>query len=74
MDSAGKPFWRDDEIVVDKDGIPHYIGKHPHLTKEYRGRVLFPYTNREGQEEQRDLPKRQNRFAKKLLGALHGEA
>ena len=47
--------------------------------REYRQRVLFAYNNLEGDgkddaEEQRDLQKRKQRFAKKLLDALHGEA
>ena len=79
MDSSAKPFWRDDEIAVDKDGIPHYTGKYPHLMKEYRRRVLFAFNNLEGDgkdqaEEDRDLAKKKARFAKKLLDALHGEA
>ena len=74
-----RPFWRDDEVVVDKDGIPHYSGAVPGLMTEYRRRVLFAYDNLEGdgdtpEKEKKDLEKRQSRFAKKLLDSLHGEA
>eukprot|EP00435_Cladocopium_sp_Y103_P068123 s744_g31.t1 len=59
-----QPYFKDDEIVVDRDGIRHYTGMIPSLMREYRQRA----------EEQRDLLKRRQRFAKKLLDALHGEA
>ena len=47
--------------------------------KEYRRRVMFAYANLEGEgddpaKEKKDLEKKQRRFAKKLLDALHGEA
>jgi hypothetical protein len=71
--------YRDDEIVVDKDGIPHFTGVMPELMREYRRRVLFAYTNLEGEgddaaKEAKDIAKKQCRFAKKLVDALHGEA
>ena len=76
---AYKAIYRDDEIIVDRDGIPHYTGADPGLMKEYRRRVLFAYANLEGDgddaaKEARDLQKKQQRFAKRLLDALHGEA
>ena len=81
MASDGKqPFpWRDDEICVDRDGIPHYSGTKPELMKEYRRRVLFAYANLEGSgdeeaKEKKSLERKQSRFAKKLIDALHGEA
>ena len=46
-------FWKDDEIVVDMDGIPHFTGQKPKLMKEYRRRVIFPYNNVEGRPWQR---------------------
>ena len=49
MDQSGKPFYKDDEIVCDRDGIPHYTGVQPHLMREYRRRVLFAYNNLEGE-------------------------
>ena len=72
-------LYRDDEILVDRDGIPHFTGVMPGLMKEYRRRVLFAYTNLEGEgddpeKERKDLEKKQRRFAKKLMDALHGEA
>ena len=62
---------RDDEIMVDRDGIPHYTGVMPHL--------LFAYAGLEGdgdneEKEAADLLKKQKRFAKRLIDALHGEA
>ena len=76
--SDSKPFWKDDEIAVDRDGIPHFTGAKPELVKEYRRRVLFAY-NLEGSgddeaKEARSLRKKKARFAKRLLDALHGEA
>lgn len=77
--SATAAFWRDDQIVLDRDGIPHYTGAQPGLMREYRKRVLFAFNTLEGEgdteeKEKRDLLKRQKRFAHKLLNALHGEA
>ena len=80
MSTAGsQPFFRDDEVVVDRDGIPHYMGSIPGLMREYRQRVLFAFNNLEGDgkdeaEEARDLAKKKQRFGKRLLDALHGEA
>lgn len=76
--SAGRGFWRDDEIVVDKDGILHYTGVQPGLMREYR-RVLFAFSSLEGsgddeEKEKRSLLKKQCRFAKKLVDGLHDEA
>ena len=70
---------RDDEIMVDRDGIPHYTGVMPHLMKEYKQRVLFAFAGLEGdgeteEKEAADLQKKQRRFAKRLIDALHGEA
>ena len=39
----GKQFWSDYEIVVDKEGVPHFTGMQPHLMKEYRRRGLFAF-------------------------------
>ena len=79
MATGAPTFWRDDEIVVDKDGTPHYTGKYPHLMKEYRRRVLFAYNMLDGEggteeKERKDLARKQARFAKRLLDCLHGEA
>eukprot|EP00435_Cladocopium_sp_Y103_P033927 s248_g8.t1 len=77
--AGSQPFYKDEEIVVDRDGIPHFTGAVPSLMREYRQRVLFAFNNLEGDgkdeaKEQRDLQKKKQRFAKKLLDALHGEA
>ena len=74
-----RPFWRDDQIVVDKDGIPHYTGSRPELMKDYRRRVLFAWNNLEGsgddeEKEKKSLAKKQRRFAKRLMDNLHDEA
>eukprot|EP00435_Cladocopium_sp_Y103_P012322 s1186_g3.t1 len=80
MSTAGsQPYYRDDEVIVDRDGIPHYTGAVPGLMREYRQRVLFAFNNLEGDgkdeaEEARDLAKKKQRFGKRLLDALHGEA
>ena len=78
MDSQ-KPYWRDDQVVVDRDGIPHYTGARPELMKEYRRRVLFAFSNLEGsgddeEKEARSLAKKKRRFAKRLMDNLHDEA
>ena len=77
--SGSTALYRDDEVLVEREGIPHYSGADPGLMREYRRRVLFAYATLGGdgddpQEEARDLQKKQSRFAKKLLDALHGEA
>ena len=79
MASTSGAFWKDDEIVVDRDGVPHFTGVKPELMREYRKRVLFAYSSLEGdgdtaEKEARDLAKKQKGFAKKLLNGLHGEA
>ena len=33
------PFYKEDEIVVDANGIPHFTGAQPSLLKEYRQRT-----------------------------------
>ena len=76
---SGGSFWRDDEIVVDRDGIPHYTGVQPGLMKEYRRRVLFAYNNLEGsgddeEKERRSLAKKKARFGLRLVHGLHGQA
>ena len=78
MDSQ-KPYWRDDQVVVDRDGIPHHTGAKPELMKEYRRRVLFAFSNLEGsgddeEKEARSLAKKKRRFAKRLMDNLHDEA
>ena len=76
---AATAFWKDEEIVVDRDGVPHFTGAQPALMKEYRRRVLFAFNSLEGSgdddiKEKRSLEKKQKRFAGRLLQALHGEA
>lgn len=81
MSAGSSIFWRDDEVVVDRDGIPYYTGVKPELTKECRRRVLFAFQSLEGdrdteEKERRDLSKKKKKkaFAKRLLNGLHGEA
>ena len=76
---GGKPFWSDREITVDRDGIPHYTGASPALMKEYTRRVKFAFGGLEGEgkdaeAEAADLLKKQMRFGRRLVDALHGEA
>ena len=47
-DTASRSFYKDDEILVDRDGVPHLSGAMPSLMKEYRRRVLLAYSNLEG--------------------------
>ncbi len=78
--AGSRTFWSDTEIVVDKDGVPHYTGLMPHLMKEYRRRVLFAFNSLEGEgdteaKEKADLEKKKKkRFAVRLINGLHGEA
>ena len=72
--ASDKVYWKDDEIVCDRDGVPHYTGAKPELMREYRRRVLFCYNNLEGSgddeaKEARSL-KKKARFGKRLLGQL----
>ena len=76
---GGKPFWSDYEVTVDRDGIPHYTGASPALMKEYTRRVKFAFHGLEGEgkdeeAEAADLLKKQMRFGRRLIDALHGEA
>ena len=76
---TGHGFWKDGEIVVDRDGIPHYTGVQPGLMREYRKRVLLAFHNLEGsgdepEKEAASLKKKQMGFAKRLVDGLHGEA
>ena len=72
-------LYRDDEITVDKDSIPHYTGVMPHLMKECKQRVLFAFAGLDAdgdteEKERADLEKKQSRFAKRLIDALQPEA
>ena len=78
-ETTSRSFWSDSEIVVDKDGIPHFTGEQPALMKEYRRRVLFAFNSLEGDgdteaKEKADLVKKRKRFASRLVNGLHGEA
>ena len=78
-DATSRTFWNDSEIVVDKDGIPHFTGEQPALMKEYRRRVIFAFNSLEGDgdteaKEKADLVKKRKRFASRLVNGLHGEA
>ena len=53
-----RAFWRDDEIICDRDGIPHFTGVQPHLMKEYRRRVLFAFSHLDEDEEAAEAPDR----------------
>ena len=78
-DRAKLPYYKDDEILVDSAGIPHFSGAVPSLFKEYRQRVLFAFQGLEGdgktkEEEEQDLAGKQRPFARRLIDGLHGEA
>eukprot|EP00438_Fugacium_kawagutii_P008061 Skav219569 [mRNA] locus=scaffold3203:12014:25029:+ [translate_table: standard] len=67
------------DSTLEVSGIPHFTGSQPGLMKEYRRRVLFAYNTLEGEgdteaKEKKDLERKQRRFGKRLLDALHGEA
>ena len=62
----GRSYYRDDEIVVDRDGITHFTG-------------AMPPKNLEGSREtdeaiERSLERKQEGFAKRLTDGLHGKA
>ena len=73
----GRSYYRDDEIVVDRDGLPHYTGENPDLIKEYKKRVKLALARLEGSGEDEDaakksVEKKQRRFRVKLLDGIHG--
>ena len=79
--NGGKPYLSDTEITVDRDDIPHYTGAVASLMKEYIRRVIFAFGGLEGEgkdaeaeAEAADLLKKQCRFGRRLIDALHGEA
>ena len=64
---------------MDRDDIPHYTGAVASLMKEYIRRVTFAFGGLEGEgkdaeAEAADLLKKQCRFGRRLIDALHGEA
>ena len=67
MATDSRPFFRDDEIITDRDGIPHYTGKFPHLMREYRRRVIFAFSNLEGEG---DTLKRRQRICRRRSRGL----
>ena len=74
-----RSHYRDDEIVVDRDGIPHYIGERPICFKEYKKRAEFAFATIQGdgktsEEQAVYKKKKQNTFASRLVNALHGKA
>ena len=60
-----RAFWRDDEIICDRDGVPQFTGVQPHLMKECR-----EGDGKDEDEEAADLKKKQQR----LIDGLHGDA
>ncbi|CAK0892878.1 unnamed protein product [Prorocentrum cordatum] len=72
----GRSYCRDDETVVDRDGLPHYTGLNPDLLKEYKNRVNLALARLEGSgsDEENSLEKKQIRFRVELLDELHGRA
>ena len=75
----GRSFYRDDEITVDRDGIPHFTGEQPTLLKEYKRRVQLGIERIDGSgdEEERRLAsnaRKQARYRTRLLDGLHGRA
>jgi hypothetical protein len=75
----GRSYCRDNEIIVDKDGIPHFNGNRVDLLRTYFQKATFSYECLEGdgndeEAQAADLAKKQRRFAKKLIDALEGKA
>ena len=75
----GRSYYRDDEIVVDNQGLPHFTGEKPALLKEYKLRVKLAYNNLDGgdgdeAEFDAKLRRKQCSFANDLIKALHGKA
>jgi hypothetical protein len=75
----GRSYCRDNEIIVDKDGIPHFNGNRVDLLRTYFQKATFSYECLEGDgndedAQASDLAKKQRRFAKKLIDALEGKA
>ena len=56
--SNGRSFYRDDEITVDRDGLPHYTGERPELLKEYKKRVNLMLGRLEGSGDEEEAVQR----------------
>ena len=65
MSAGSSIFWRDDEVVVDRDGIPYYTGVKPELTKECRRRVLFAFQSLEGDRDNEEKEGKKKKKKKK---------
>ena len=84
----GRSFYRDDEIVVDRDGVPHFTGEKPELLAEYKKRVRLGIAQIRAEQEppqddweeaavaenRADLAKKLRRFRVRLLNGLHNKA
>ena len=75
----GRSFYRDDEITIDRDGIPHFTGEQATLLKEYRRRVKLGLERIDGSGDEADKieisrKRRQARYRARLLDGLHGRA
>ena len=64
---SGGAYWKEDEIVVDREGVLHYTGAVPGLMKGYRRRVMFAYNSLEQSRER-------SKVAQRLIKGLHDEA
>ena len=77
--SHGRSFCRDDEITIDRDGIPHFTGEQATLLKEYRRRVKLGLERIDGPGDEEEKirisrNRRQARYRARLLDGLHGRA
>ena len=46
--AGGRSYYRDDEVMVDREGLPRFTGEKPELLKEYKKRVALMLSRLEG--------------------------
>ena len=63
-----------DDVLLVKDGVPHYTGKKIELLKEYRRRVEILVTKAEGLENPGKRVRCKAQLGLRLLEGLHGKA
>ncbi len=71
--AASSDGHKDNEIFVDRDGIPHYTGHKIELLKEYESRVNIMYESIDGEDAEAVL-KKKKMLGVRLLNGLHKKA
>ena len=63
-----------DDVLLIKDGVPHYTGEKMELLKEYKRRVEILLAKADAQKEPEDRTREKKGLALRLLEGLHGKA